>query len=164
MAADNTLGSPTEGLGANITFSGGDRRQPAQMRVGEAQQVRLGNSTKISLQTPVVGLGNMANDNDPTLDLVMKVAGAVVGPALKKYQTEQYVAGMQRAASGAAVKDIVDEQPWYSRIFGDSDVVEGARAYTQQAKATETAMLMTENMQELRKLDGASAQAHFTDI
>lgn len=166
MASDNTLGSPTEGLGANITFAGGGGRQPAQMRAGGAQAVRLGNNTRIDPRLEVTGLGHMASMSgaDPTLDLVMKVAGAVVGPALKKYQTEQYVAGMQRAAQGEAITDIVDEQPWYSRIFGDSDVVEGARAYTQQAKATETAMLMTENMQEIRKLDGASAQKHFTDI
>jgi hypothetical protein len=94
----------------------------------------------------------------------MQVAGQVLGPALKRHQTEQYVAGMQRAAQGEAIGDIAAEQPWYSRIFGDSDVVEGARVYTQQAKATEAAMLMTENMAELRKLDGQSAQAHFTNI
>lgn len=84
-------------------------------------------------------------------DMLMKFAGPVLAKAQQKAEQGAYWEGVKRAATGESIKEIVDEQPWYAKIFGDSPVVEGARAYTAQAKLDQTQASLQERMGELRK-------------
>ncbi len=69
-----------------------------------------------------------------TVDWLMKSAGNVVEPYVKAYQNQQVMKGISEVAAGKSMDQIRQEQPWYSRIFGDSDLVTAASAYTAQTK------------------------------
>lgn len=66
-----------------------------------------------------------------TMDAVLKIGSAVLEPALRRREAEMFLEGAQRVAQGEALKDIVDSQPWYSRIFGEGATVQGARTIAQ---------------------------------
>lgn len=82
---------------------------------------------------PIQALPDVIAKNDPTADFLGKVAGAQFGQMVKKAQEEAFVRGAAKAASGEAMVEIANSQPWYQSIFGDTAVVEGARAYTIKA-------------------------------
>lgn len=82
---------------------------------------------------PIQALPDVVAKNDPTADFLGKVAGAQFGQMVKKAQEEAFVRGAAKAASGEAMAEIANSQPWYQSIFGDTAVVEGARAYTIKA-------------------------------
>jgi hypothetical protein len=80
----------------------------------------------------------------------MKLGNDMIAPRLKKMQEEKFLQGMQRAASGEAYADIVNDQPWYTRIYGEGAVVEGAQAYEVQSKVEKWAGAHEANMGALR--------------
>lgn len=66
---------------------------------------------------------------------------------------ERFLQGMQVVASGKAVREVAEEQPWYTKIFGKSDVVLGAEAYAKGSIAQETTADILRNMGTLRQMD-----------
>lgn len=66
---------------------------------------------------------------------------------------ELTLAGMQAAAAGRSLQDIQDEQPWYSKIFGKSDVITGAEAYVKATRASETMLQVQRDMPSLRTME-----------
>lgn len=161
--SDNSLGAPTEGLGQNVTFAYNTGRGPGQLEIGDPGRIRAG----VIGGDPAGGSTRAQGVQDPganaTLEVLMKVGESIMAPMLKQRKAEAYVAGMQRAMQGEAVTEIANEQPWYSKIFGDSDVVEGARAYASNTLAQTTVNDMEARMPELRKLGAQEAQAYFVD-
>jgi hypothetical protein len=105
-----------------------------------------------------------AGPADPTLEILMKVGGALLQPHLDRAKTEAYFNGMQRAAAGEAVTDIAENQPWYSTLFGEADVVEGARAYAGNTVAQGHIGTMEENMDKLREMGSDEAQKYFNGV
>ena len=150
MANDNTLGAPTEGLGQNVTFVAGGGRVP-QTSAGQRQALRTNStgggavSTARAMQVPPA-------QPDATFAVLAKLGGDLLKPHLEAERNAAYVQGMQQAAQGQAIAEIVDEQPWYSKMFGSTSLVDGARAYTANTKATAMAIELETNMGELRKL------------
>lgn len=166
MANDNTLKAPAEGFGQNITFSfRPDPRDTPSLdglgRSGQTQARVYGSPTTGGL---VQAQHVEAAPPNPTLQLLQKVAGDALRSQLQKKRAEAFVEGMQRAANGEAVKDIAEGQPWYAHIFGESDVVEGARTYTTQARVSEAAAAIEDNMPEVRKMDPDSAKGYFSEL
>lgn len=159
---DNTLGAPTEGLGQNVTFAFNSGAGVPQLEIGDPGRIRAG------VIGPAGGTSTRATGVDavenPTLKLLTTVGNQIIKPIMERKRTEAVLSGMQAAASGMAVKEIAEQQPWYSKIFGDSDVVEGARSYTANAKAQTLAGTIEDQMPELRKLDGQAAQKYFADV
>jgi len=82
---------------------------------------------------PIQALPAVVAKNDPTADFIGKVAGERFGAMVKEAQQEAFIKGAAKAASGEAMAEIANSQPWYQSIFGDTAVVEGARAYTIKA-------------------------------
>ena len=70
--------------------------------------------------------------------------------AAKELAAKRFLEGVQRAASGEALTDIINSQPWYSRIFGPSSAVEGARQYSLDAQAAKFDAAVQARMPELR--------------
>lgn len=101
---------------------------------------------------------------NPTLDLIAQFGDAVVQTQIKKARTAAMVNGMQKAMAGEAIQDIAAEQPWYSKIFGDSDAVEGARQFLGNTRAQSASISMVDDMPNLRKLDGPDAQSYFNQM
>lgn len=159
MPNDNTLGAPTEGLGQRVTFAfdPGNRVPQLQLdRGGVGRSGVVGGGSGAITQA-----GQVHTQPNPTMELLGKVADGIIRPKLEQAKQDAYFSGMQRAMAGEAVADIAKNQPWYSTLFGESDVAEGARAYTSQAVAQTTVASMEDNMHELRKLPPSEAQAYF---
>lgn len=160
--SDNTLGAPTEGLGQKVTFAF-DPAQPVASPTGSYGQLRVGTSggqvgnTNVQFTRP-------APTEHPLVGMVMQFADSQVKRAIKDKQTSAYLSGMQKAAQGEAVTDIAKEQPWYSNIFGPSDVVEGARAYAVATKANTTIEAMREDMDRLKTMSPEQAKAHYNGM
>ena len=162
MAADNTLGAPTEGLGQTVTFAGGQGRAEPQVPVVQRQALRAGATgggatrSAEALRTPdPVGNG--------IFQTLTKLAGDVLKPQLEAERRLSFAKGMQQAAQRRAINEIVDEQPWYSKMFGSTSLVDGARAYSAAAKATDVATAIEDNMGELRKLSANEVSKYVAD-
>lgn len=104
------------------------------------------------------------NTESDNLDLLAKLGGDLLEPALKKAQQDRFYEGMRRAANGEAAKDIANEQPEWSRSFGDSDVAMGARTYEGAAKSANVEAAIISNMPTLAKMSGADFQKHMQDV
>lgn len=95
-------------------------KSPAQARLGQGGiQGTGGGATFQPLQRVEADSG--------TLDLLLQVGGAIMAPHIEKAQQEAYLQGATRVAQGESLRDIVDEQPWYARIFGPAASAQGAR-------------------------------------
>lgn len=160
MPKDNTLGAPTEGLGQKVTFAF-DVSAPPQLQLSSMPALQAG-VTGGDARSNTQGSG-VRVDVNPTLAILSKLGSELLAPVIEKAKTEAFVSGMQRAMQGEAVADIAKSQPWYSKLFGDSDVVEGARAYAGHTTAQTTIAEMEDQMPELRKMAPAEAQKFFTE-
>ncbi len=162
MAQENAFGAPQAGPNSDPTFS---------FSVGAPPTLQLPQQASVSAGirggdtvNPGGTQGQLSSDTpkDATTDILLKVGQSLLAPKLKELKINAYITGMQRAAQGEAVTDIVKEQPWYTKIFGDTDVVEGARAYTGHIAAQNTVTALDERMRDLRKLPPAEATAAMT--
>lgn len=151
MANDNTLGAPTEGLGQTVTFAAGGQGRTPQQQPVQRQALRAGASgggaqlTAQALQIP-------PSKGDATFQVLAKLGGDLLKPHLEAERTAAYFEGMQRASSDEALKEVIDEQPWYSKLFGPTSLVDGARAGAAAAKALSVAVDFETNMKEYRQL------------
>lgn len=159
---ENTLGAPTEGLGQTVTFAGQGRRVPTTGAVG-SNPLRTGIQGGQS-----AGLLGSINPGvarpDASMAFLTKVAQDVTAGMAKKAREESFVSGMHAAASGMAIGEIAESAPWYNKIFGESVAVQGARAFTQQAKSAELSVQLEEAMPELRKQSPEQAHAYFKGL
>lgn len=153
MASDNVLGAPTEGLGQTVTFAAKGASGVPQAQGANRSVLRNG----LSAANAKVDKGQYVENARPdaTMGILLKMGADILAPKLEEERTASYMKGMQAAAEGQVVADIVDEQPWYSRMFGTTSLVDGARAYTAFSKAQEVSSAFETEMPELRKLSGA---------
>jgi hypothetical protein len=98
---------------------------------------------------------------DPTLDLIGKYADGLLDKQLQKAKTAAFVSGMQQAMQGTTIQEIADQQPWYTRIFGQSDAVEGARQFLGNTRAQAASIAMVDDMPKLRSMDSGDANTYF---
>lgn len=163
MSKDNRLGAPTEGLGQTVTFANslpGSAKQSA----GGAGQVNYGTrgDGRANITARQQPLPN-AMEGAKTLQVLQRLGGEILKPHIERERQTAFFTGVQRAASGEAVKEIVEEQPWFARVFGDSPVVEGARAFESQSRAQAMATSVEQEMPQLRQLDPAAFQKAMAD-
>lgn len=90
-----------------------------------------------------------------TQDLLMQLGGKLLEPKIQQIQQQKYLEGAQRVAQGEALKDIVDEQPWYASIFGPSSSVQGARTIAQMKGVDDYITSIQNDMPNLQKLGSA---------
>lgn len=159
MANDNTLGAPTEGLGQTVTFTSAGVAVP-QTRAVRSPALRLaqqggGEARLTARHSPLPD----ARGGQAVLDVFHRLGSEILAPRLKQARDDAYLTGMQRAASGEAIAEIVNEQPWYSKVFGEVPVVEGARAFSSYAKVQEEAQAIEADMPNLRQRSPTEVQA-----
>lgn len=94
-----------------------------------------------------------------TLAALQSMADAVIRPAVERKQQEMYIEGARRQIEGEALQDIVEEQPWYSRIFGPSASVQGARTMAQMRAVEDFTTELQNDMVALRSLSPDEFQA-----
>lgn len=162
MANDNTLGAPTEGLGQTVTFAFNPPSTP-QDSGGSYGNVHGGMSGG-TVNPGATGVQRIEPKTHPLVQKLLAMTDTVAAQQLKQKQTEAYVSGMSRVAQGEAVADIVKDQPWYANLFGQSDVVEGARAYAASAQVAKATAEIEESMPALASLGPDEAKAHFSKV
>ena len=89
---------------------------------------------------------------DRTFEFLATVGKEAIAPKVEEMRKAAFLTGMQRAASGEALVGIVNEQPWYSNIFGDTPLVEGARAFSVQAGVNKFIAEQDAQMPTLRQM------------
>lgn len=162
MEPDNTLGAPTEGLGQTPTFV----PQVAQdVSIGGAGDPGRSRAQVLGGFGPGVKPAQfMASDTgSPTMRFIAKTIARTGEAYSKEAQTKDFLTGVQRAMAGEAVEDIATEQPWYSKIFGDSDVVAGARAYRQEKNVQDLMITLDQKMPDLVRLSAEDANQFYVD-
>jgi len=97
--------------------------------------------------------------NQATFKAVSGMAQAALEPYVERKQQELFYEGARRQIEGEALADIVDSQPWYSKIFGPSASVQGARKMAQLRAVDEVVNGMAAEMPELRRLNPDEFQA-----
>lgn len=162
MAADNTLGAPTEGLGQTVTFAGNSKVGVPQVQAVQRQAIR-NNATGGAAVRTAEALQVQAPKGDTFFQTIAKLGGDIIKPMVEAERTLKFYEGVNQAARNQAIEEIVDEQPWYSKMFGSSSLVDGARAHTASAKATALATELEVDMPNFRKLSDNEAVRYVTD-
>lgn len=159
MANDNLFGAPTKGLGQTVTFA----PEQEQGFVPTAPQVNT--QLQIGVHGGAVGVGGtgaqalITEGPSPLMQAMMRIGGKFVEGQIEERKTEAFVEGMQRAAAGEAVADIVKETPWWAKMLGSADPAEGARWYAGHTVAQSTVADLDDRMPELRQLPPDQARA-----
>ncbi len=98
----------------------------------------------------VGGLTQYNEGGDKTAAAIFGFAETLLKPVAAEVAERKFLEGVQRAASGEALTEIVNTQPWYSKIFGPSSAVEGARQYSLDAQAAKFDAAVQQAMPSLR--------------
>lgn len=161
----NALGAPAEGFGQTVSFAFDPRgatpivnpvvSQPRGGGVSGGAQVR-GTDPNSAFMAP--------RKQDPTGALLLKVGEDILSRRLNEQRTAKYIEGMQAAMNGEAIRDVVESVPWYARLFGDTPVIEGARAYTAASAVNNAVAEQAANMHKLSELSGPDAAKHFSTV
>lgn len=130
-----------------------------QQRLPE-QQVRAASQLRGSVlgggaQAPAPVRGNVGNAPDvdmTTLNALRSLGDSLINPLVERRQKEEFMAGARRQIEGEALKDIVDSQPWYTRIFGPSASIQGARTLAQMQAVEAFSTEIDRDMANLRAL------------
>lgn len=115
------------------------------------QATPLGTPTLPQVAANISGGAVDASGSARTIDALMKLGGDALAPFVKQAAQEQFMAGVQKAMTGQALTEILDERPWYSDIFGPSNAAQGARFYASQAAVAGFSARVSEAMPELAK-------------
>lgn len=164
MPQDNTLGAPTEGLGQTVTFAiggQGSTPQATAVRRGQLRNNPTGGGAQRTAQALQIPESTGAVN---TLRTLARFGEEIIKPHLEAERNRSFMQGMQQAAQGQAITEIVEDQPWYSKAFGSTSVVDGARAYTASAKAAASAAKIEGDMDNLRKLSASEFGAYTADL
>lgn len=98
----------------------------------------------------VGGITTYNEQGDKTAAALFGFAETLLKPVAQELAARKFLEGQQRAASGEALTEIVNTQPWYSKIFGPSSAVEGARQYSLDAQAAKFDAAVQQAMPKLR--------------
>ena len=98
----------------------------------------------------VGGLTQYNEGGDKTAAAIFGFAETLLKPVAAEVAERKFLEGVQRASSGEALTEIVNTQPWYSKIFGPSSAVEGARQYSLDAQAAKFDAAVQNAMPTLR--------------
>jgi hypothetical protein len=72
-------------------------------------------------------VGKAPGMNTATMDSLLKLGSAVLKPKIEQRQSEEFLKGAQAVEQGRAYKEIIDEAPWYQKIFGPTATMKGAQ-------------------------------------
>lgn len=98
------------------------------------------------------GITQRAELDSTTLEAFQALSNGIIDPYIERRQQQEYMEGARRQIEGEALKDIVDSQPWYSKIFGPSASVSGARTMASMQAVEGFTNSIASDMGNLRQL------------
>lgn len=125
-----------------------DAAGSAQVR-GGVRFVGSGTSDVGRVRPGSLDLPTQVSTKDGTLELLMQLGEKTLAPRIAEMKQQAEVEGAARHASGVALEEIVNEQPWYANVFGTAPAVEGARAYAARSATARFVQSNLENMEAL---------------
>lgn len=157
--ARNTVGAPTHGLGQTVSFAFQPGNNLPVFEIPGPAEMRADVQGGVTNR----GFGQMAEVEVGALVApVMKWLDKESASQVQRRQAEQYAEGMRKASEGRSIQQIADEQPWYSRIFGNADLVEGARQWNAADHAAQIAVEIEAERDLAKTLTGEAARDYFT--
>ena len=161
----NALGAPAEGFGQTVSFAFDPRGEAPMMRPTNSSPSNgsISGGSGSRMQDPNVAFAPIPKQ-DPTAALLLKVGNDILTRKMDEQRTVKFVEGMQQAMNGAAITDVVESVPWYARLFGDTPVIEGARAYTASSKVNGAVADAAANMHKIESMSGPEAARHFSGM
>lgn len=121
----------------------------------------LGQAAQLQLQqAPTLAAIPDNRAEDATMKALFKLGGDALAPLVQEEAQRQFMVGVGKAMEGKALKEIVDEQPWYTNIFGPSNASTGARVYTKQAQVAQFVADVQNRMPELVKQPTSELQKY----
>lgn len=141
--------------------------QRVQVQSSPEQRVRPASQLRGTVQGGGVGAPtpvrasfdrSAAQFDSSTLDALRAMGDALIDPIVQRRQEELFYEGARKQIEGEKLQDIVQEQPWYSKIFGPSASVQGARTMAQMQAVESFATNMQRDMSHLRTLSGDEFQ------
>lgn len=136
-----------------------------QGQAPQAVQQRAGFQPTMA-RASTAGIANFAPDlagleqSSKTMDALVKLGGSFLAPRIQQAAQEQFMEGVRKASTGQALKEIIDDQPWYAEIFGPSNAGNGARFYTTQTKIAEFVGETQRRMPELAQQGPEAARQY----
>lgn len=150
------IGRSSFSLDPRPVVGGQGAAAPAQVQVGIQ-----GNGVQDTSRIPEYRADHSAETN---IDVLTKLGGQLLAPAIKREQQARFDEGMRRAAAGEAAADIEAERPAWATFFGEGDVTLGARTYEGAADAANVEAEIVRQMPELRKLPAEQFQQSIRGI
>lgn len=146
-------------------------KQTFQFMSPEAQRLRIDNSPEqrvrpasairgsmqgVGAVRPVATRAQFNRDaveaDTSTIDAIRAMGRAIIDPMVERRQQELFYEGARRQIEGEALQDVVDSQPWYSKVFGPSASVQGARTMAQMQAVEGFTTSLQADMASLRRL------------
>lgn len=139
-----------------FNFSGGERSRAGNVT---GQQVSSGNRIAIHRNT-----GQMvAPTNHSGVTAAAKIAMQFVEQKNKQLQMEkdqrEILQGMSMAAQGQAIDEIAQKDSWQNKIFGKTNLVDGAKAYYSANAGNKILQDIQDHMPDLARVSPEEARA-----
>lgn len=120
-----------------------------------------GGGAQLTRMAPGGEFQKQAQIDGEMYDSIFKFAEKIAEPRIKEMQQKQFVFGMSQVARGKALGDLKKEQPWLSKVVGDTFVVEGARKYATAKAQTDMAIGLQKDKDKLADMTPDEANAEY---
>ena len=128
------------------------RVRPASALRGSIQGGGVRAPTPVRPQIDRATTPNAKKVDTTTLNALQAMGNAIIDPMVQRKQEELFYEGARRQIEGEALQDIVSSQPWYSKVFGPSASIQGARTMAQMQAVEGFTTNLQNDMGTLRTL------------
>lgn len=136
--------------------------QIASSSISAGQSVQMIQQQNLTGASAVMqGIQQARAQDAAQTDAIMGLVKGAVAPMIKDEQDRAYLQGQARVMQGETAKDIIDQQPWYSSIFGKDATAQGAAYQGAMDQANQTSVALLANSDENRKMSPSEYQQKF---
>lgn len=135
---------PRPVLGSAPVAAAGSAQVRSDVRFIGRGTVDVGRIAPVDTRAP-----DVASVKDNTMEVLLQMGQKTLAPKIAAMKERAVVEGAVRHASGVALEEIINEQPWYAQVFGTAPAVEGARGYAVRSRTAQFVSGHLANMDNL---------------